>query len=145
MSGDKNSMTEESKPKHYKDLLVWQRSIKLAKLIYDLTNRFPAEEKFGLTSSIRRTVVYIPSNIARGQARHESRDFLHHLSYTDGYLAELETQLILSVELGFCAQADIETHLKEIDELQRMIGSIARKVAFNSALATKHSPLPGEE
>jgi four helix bundle protein len=144
-SGEKNAVTEESKPKHYKDLIVWQRSIQLAKQIYLLTHRFPHDEKIGLTSFMRRTVVSIPSSIAKGQARHDTRDFLHHLSFADGSLAELETQLILGVELGFCSQPDIEALLKEIDELQRMIGSIARKVAFNSPLATKHSPLPGEE
>src|SRR6267378_2470297 len=87
MSGE--NISESTKAKHYKELLVWQRSMLLAKLAYQLTHRFPADERFGLTSLIRRTAVSIPSSIAKGQARHETRDFLQQLSYADGYLAEI--------------------------------------------------------
>ena len=134
---------ESAKVKHYKELLVWQRSMLLAKLAYQLTLRFPAEEKFGLVSMICRTAVSIPSSIAKGQARHETRDFLQQLSYADGYLAELETQLLLSVELGFCSESDVQAPLKEIDELQRMLTAICRKLG--TPLATPHSPLPQGE
>ncbi len=144
MSGE--HISENVKARHYKELLVWQRSMQLAKIAYQLTHRFPADERFGLTSFIRRTAVSIPSSIAKGQARHETRDFLQQLSYTDGYLAELETQLLLSMELGFCEKADLELPLKEIDELQRMLGAITRKLWSSPALTTRNSPLPpGEE
>jgi four helix bundle protein len=143
MSGE--NIPEGAKAKHYKELLVWQRSMGLAKLAYRLVDRFPADEKFGLTAMIRRSVVLIPSSIAKGQARHETRDFLTQLSYADGYLAELETQLLLSVDLGFCKEADVEALLKEIDELQRMLTAIARKLGSNSPLATSHSPLPPDK
>ena len=143
MSGE--NIPESAKAKHYKELLVWQRSMALAKLAYQLVDRFPADEKFGLTSMIRRSAVLIPSSIAKGQARHETRDFLTQLSYADGYLAELETQLLLSVDLGFCKEADVEALLKEIDELQRMLGAIVRKLGSNSPLATSHSPLPPDK
>jgi len=143
MSGE--NITEITKAKHYKELLVWQRSMLLAKLAYQLTQRFPADERFGLTSLIRRTAVSVPSSIAKGQARHETRDFLQQLSYADGYLAELETQLLLSVELGFCPESDVQAPLKEIDELQRMLTAICRKLVSGSPLATRHSPLPQGE
>jgi four helix bundle protein len=143
MSGD--NIPESAKAKHYKELLVWQRSMLLAKLAYQLTQRFPPDERFGLTSLIRRTAVSVPSSIAKGQARHETRDFLQHLSYADGYLAELETQLLLSLDLGFCEKQDLEHPLKEIDELQRMIGAIVRKLWSGSPLTTRHSPLPSVE
>jgi len=143
MSGE--NITESTKAKHYKELLVWQRSMLLAKLAYQLTQRFPADERFGLTSLIRRTAVSVPSSIAKGQARHETRDFLQQLSYADGYLAELETQLLLSVDLGFCEGSDIEAPLKDIDELQRMLSAITRKLTPNSPLTTRHSPLPPGE
>jgi four helix bundle protein len=139
MSGE--NIPESTKAKHYKELLVWQRSMALARLAHQLVDRFPADEKFGLTAMIRRSAVLIPSSIAKGQARHETRDFLTQLSYADGYLAELETQLLLSVDLGFCEEADVEALLKEIDELQRMLGAITRKLGSNSPLATSHSPL----
>jgi four helix bundle protein len=139
------NIPESAKAKHYKELIVWQRSMSLAKLAYQLTDRFPPDEKFGLTSLIRRTAVSIPSSIAKGQARHETRDFLQQLSYADGYLAELETQLLLSIELGFSTASGIEESLKEIDELQRMLHAIVRKLASGSPLATRHSPLPPGE
>jgi four helix bundle protein len=143
MSGE--TIPESAKAKHYKELLVWQRSMALAKLAHELVDRFPADEKFGLTAMIRRSAVLIPSSIAKGQARHETRDFLMQLSYADGYLAELETQLLLSVDLGFCKHSDVESVLKEIDELQRMLSAIARKLGSNSPLATSHSPLPPDK
>jgi carbamoyl-phosphate synthase large subunit len=95
---------------------------------------------------MRRTAVTIPTSIAKGQARYETRDFLQQLSYADGSLAELETQLLLSVELQLCVAAQVEELLKEVDELQRMLHAIARKLRSNSPLATHHSPLSsGEE
>jgi four helix bundle protein len=143
MSGE--NIHESAKAKHYKELLVWQRSMSLAKLAHQLVDRFPADEKFGLTSMIRRSAVLIPSSIAKGQARHETRDFLTQLSFADGYLAELETQLLLSVDLGFCKDSDVEALLKEIDELQRMLNAITRKLASSSPLATSHSSLLPKE
>jgi len=143
MSGE--NISESAKAKHYKELLVWQRSMALAKFAYQLVERFPADERFGLTAMIRRSAVSIPSSIAKGQARHETRDFLTQLSYADGYLAELETQLLLSVDLGFCKNADVEALLKEIDELQRMLSAITRKLGSNSPLATSHSSLPPDK
>ncbi len=139
MSGE--NIPESSKAKHYKELLVWQCSMALAKLAHQLVDRFPADEKFGLTAMIRRSAVLVPSSIAKGQARHETRDFLHQLSFADGYLAELETQLLLSMDLGFCKEADVEALLKEIDELQRMLSAITRKLGATSPLATSHSSL----
>src|SRR5260370_2791606 len=140
MSGE--NITEITKAKHYKELLVWQRSMLQAMLAYQATQRFPAGERCGLTSLIRRTVVSVPSSIAKGQGRHETRDFLQQLSYADGYLAELETQLLLSVEFGFCPEPYVHAPLKEIYELQRMLTAICRKLGSGSPLATRHSPLP---
>jgi carbamoyl-phosphate synthase large subunit len=144
MSGE--NTPDLAKPRHYRDLLIWQRSMLLAKLVYQLTAHFTPDERFGLVSSMRRTAVTIPTSIAKGQARYETRDFLQQLSYADGSLAELETQLLLSVELQLCVAAQVEELLKEVDELQRMLHAIARKLRSNSPLATHHSPLSsGEE
>jgi four helix bundle protein len=134
-------MTEQSKPKHYKELLVWQKVMNLAKLVYKLTVSFPADERFGIVSQLRRAAVSIPSNIAEGQARRGTKEFLQFLSIAEGSLAELETQLLLSVELQFCQKAQTEPALKEIDELQKMIGALKRKLSSYSPLATRHSPL----
>jgi carbamoyl-phosphate synthase large subunit len=68
-------MPERQKPKHYKERLIWQKGMALAKATYGLTARFPAEEKYGLASQMRRAAVSVPSNIAEGQARHGTREF----------------------------------------------------------------------
>ena len=141
-SGEKKKMTnEQPKPKHYKDLLVWQKGMNLAKLVYKLTMRFPSEERYGLTSQMRRAAVSVPSNIAEGQARRSTNEFMQFLSVAEGSLAELDTQLSLSVELVFATHSDVEASLKEIDELQKMLVALKRKLSSYSPLATRHSPL----
>ncbi len=136
-----SKMQENTKPKHYKELLVWQKGMALAKLVYRLTVRFPREEKFGLTSQIRRAAVSVPSNIAERQARQSTKEFLQFLSHAEGSLAELETQILLSVELGFVWQEDVKEILAKIDELQKMLVGLKRKLEEVSPLATRHSPL----
>src|SRR6266496_3788583 len=90
-----------TKTRSYKDLVVWQKGIELAKLAYRLTQSFPPEEKFGLTAQMRRAAISIPSNIAEGQAGHTTGEFVQFISHAEGSVAELDTQLILSVELKF--------------------------------------------
>jgi len=82
----------ESKIRDYKNLLVWQKGITLAKEVYKLTSTFPSEEKFGLISQMRRAAVSVPSNIAEGQARNTRGEFIQFLSHAEGSLAELDTQ-----------------------------------------------------
>ena len=97
-----------TKPQNYKDLIVWQKGIQVAKLVYELTRRFPSEEKFGLVSQMRRAAVSIPSNIAEGQARNTTGEYIQFLSHSEGSAAELDTQLRLSVELGYSDGIDVE-------------------------------------
>src|SRR3954470_12943304 len=92
----------QKKAQNYKDLVVWQKGISLAKAIYRLTSKFPSQEKFGLVSQMRRACVSIPSNIAEGQARHTTGEFIQFISHAEGSVAELNTQLILAGELTFC-------------------------------------------
>ena len=124
------------KAKHYKELLVWQKGMSLAKGVYGLTARFPTDERFGLVSQMRRAAVSVPSNIAEGQARHGTREFLQFLSHASGSLAELETQLLLSVDMKYCAQNDAESIAGLINELQKMIAALRR--TLDSSLATSH-------
>jgi four helix bundle protein len=132
----------KGKAKSYKDLLIWQKGMTLAKFVYQLSARFPVDERYGLISQIRRAAVSVPSNIADGQARHTTKEFLQFLSHAEGSLAEVETQLLLSVDLRFANAEGIAPGLKDIDELQKMIVSLKRKLEVDSPLATRHSPLP---
>jgi four helix bundle protein len=120
--------SDESKAKGYKDLLVWQKGMALVKQIYKLTGIFPSEEKFGLISQMRRAAVSIPSNIAEGQARHRTGEFIQFISNAEGSVAELETQLILAVDLSFCAEAQARQSSELLDELRRMLNALRRKL-----------------
>jgi four helix bundle protein len=113
----------------YKDLVVWQKGIELAKLTYQLTKNFPSEEKFGLVAQMRRAAVSIPSNIAEGQARHTTGEFIQFISHAEGSVAELDTQLILSIELKFCRDVATEAAFELIGELRRMLNVLRRKLA----------------
>lgn len=98
----------------HKKLEVWQESILLVKLIYNMTKKFPREELYGLTSQMRRSAVSIPSNIAEGAARNSKREFLYYLIVARGSLSELETQLIISKELGYEQDNNIYDQLEKV-------------------------------
>ena len=87
--------------KSHKDLTVYKSSIDLVVSVYNLTNNFPIEEKFGLTSQLRRASVSIPSNIAEGAARSSKKEFIKYLYISLGSLAEVETQLEIAGRLRF--------------------------------------------
>src|SRR5437016_2523638 len=107
----------------------------LVKEVYRLTRSFPPNERFGLVSQLRRAAVSVPSNIAEGQSRHTAGEFVQFLSHAEGSLAELETQVLIAVDLDFCRQEEANQALAQIEELQRMPNSLRQK------LATRHSPL----
>jgi len=129
-------MNGREKAKHYKDLLVWQKAMTLAKGVYALTATFPADERYGLVVQMRRAAISVPSNIAEGQARQGTREFLQFLSHASGSLAELETQLLLSVDMKYCAKADVEGMTGLLSELQKMIAALRR--SLEGSLATRH-------
>src|SRR5438105_15801399 len=116
----------------YKDLVVWQKGIALAKLVYQLTKNFPSEEKFGRVAQMRQAAVSIPSNIAEGQARHTTGEFIQFISHAEGSVAELATQLILSIELKFCSAQSAAQLSELMEHLRRMLNGLRRKLA-NSA------------
>lgn len=113
---------------NYKNLIVWQKSIVLVKQIYLLTQNFPSEEKFGLTSQMRRAVVSVPSNIAEGQARRTTGDYVRFVSIAEGSLAELETQLIISVELNFCQKNETKDCFDLTTEIRKMLNALRRSL-----------------
>ena len=102
----------------YKDLEVWKLARILVKNVYIITKDYPKSELFGITSQIRRAAVSVPANIAEGFARHGTRDYISFISVAIGSLAELETLLILSEDIGY---ADTQKQVEEITRLQKML------------------------
>ena len=103
----------------------------LAKLVYRLTVRFPREEKFGLTSQIRRAAVSVPSNIAEGQGRFTTGEFLHFLSIAHGSLREVETQVLIAQRLKYIdAQLTLE-FMNLAAEVGRLINGLANSLSPN--------------
>jgi four helix bundle protein len=96
---------------HFKDLVVWQKAMVLAKEVIACTHNFPKHETYGLGSQLRNAAVSIPSNISEGQQRYSSPDFRHFLCISRGSLGELETQLILAKELGYITPLQLERSL----------------------------------
>lgn len=112
------------KTKHFRDLLVWQRSMKLAQEVYNLTQNFPKSEMFGLTSQLRRSAVSVPSNIAEGQGRLSDKSFAVFLAQARSSLFEMETQIELAHTLGFIDNEKLDPLLKECAEIARMLNGL---------------------
>lgn len=112
----------------YKGLDVWKKSLAVVKDIYRITNSFPRSEIFGLTNQIRRAAVSIPSNIAEGHSRNSRNEFKQFLFISLGSAAELETQLIISHEVGFLTKDDLSLLTCKIDEVGKMIRGIIKKL-----------------
>jgi four helix bundle protein len=122
-------VAESSKARHYKELQIWQKAMSLAKSVHLLTDTFPAPERYGIVAQMRRASISIPSSIAEGQARQGTSDFLHFLSRASGSLAELETQLLLCVDLSFCEDSAAAQLIENVNEIQKMIAAIRRKLS----------------
>jgi four helix bundle protein len=112
----------------YRDLVVWQKGIELSKITYSLTRAFPSGEKFGLVSQMRRAALSIPSNIAEGQARRTTGEFIQFISHAEGSVAELSTQYHLAVELGFLSNETSAPARALLDDLRRMLNGLRRKL-----------------
>lgn len=108
----------------FKDLLAWQKSLTLAKKVYQVTGNFPTEGRFGLVNQMRRCAVSIPSNIAEGYGRGSDKELLRFLYVALGSSNELETQLILSLELSFMKEEDSRMLQGLNTEVNKMILSL---------------------
>ena len=107
---------------------MWKESRVLTKDIYILTNFLPQDEKFGLISQIRRCVISIASNIAEGAAKDSQKDFLRYLQISLGSSFELESHLILCVDLELISKTQMENHLENIERIQKRISSLIKYV-----------------
>lgn len=117
----------------YRDLKVWQEGMSLAKACYLLTRAFPREEQFGLVTQIRRAAGSIPANIAEGNGRETTGEYIQFLRYSQGSLKEFETHLILASEVGICAASAVEPMLAQTDQLGRMLRSLLRSLQARKA------------
>lgn len=116
------------KTKHYQDLLVWQKSIDLAELIYTPTKTLPKEEQYGLISQMRRCAISIASNIAEGQSRNSPAQFLQFLNISKGSVSELETQLIISLRLKYLSEIDYKQIVALLSEIGKMLNGFINAV-----------------
>lgn len=120
-----NNSTEMNK---YKNLQIWKRSVKFATDVYQVTKNFPDEEKFGLIFQIRKCAISIPSNIAEGAGRGSNKDFKRFVNIAYGSSCELETQLLIAVNLKFITTDVYKTLENEIIEIQKMMFSFSKQL-----------------
>lgn len=113
---------------NYQELVVWQKAIQLVTDIYKLTKIFPKEEAYGLVSQLHRAAVSIPSNIAEGRDRNSDKEFSNFLCIARGSLAELETQIIISENLGYIKQEQKIYILNKCYEIGKMINGLLKKI-----------------
>ena len=116
--------------KNYKELTVWQKAYYLCLDIYKITKRFPMEEKYGLTSQVRRAAVSVPSNIAEGYGRQHTSEYVRFLQIARGSLNELITQLEIARSLDYLQ--DIGDTIRECDEIGRMLNTLIKKLSNSS-------------
>ena len=114
--------------KNYRDLIAWQKAMDLVVAVYDATQRFPSDERFGLTGQLRRAVVSVPSNIAEGQGRASTLEFLRFLSIARGSLCEAETQILIAVRLSFLSSEEGDALLRTTDEVGRVLRRLSKSL-----------------
>ncbi|CAI2769306.1 four helix bundle protein [Flavobacterium collinsii] len=112
----------------FRDLLIWQKSMNLVTEIYQITNSFPKEEIYGLSSQIRRSSVSIPSNIAEGYGRDGNNDYLKFLNIAMSSLFEMQTQLEISFNLKYLSENRFNKINGESREIERMLSAFIRKI-----------------
>ncbi|RDY61207.1 four helix bundle protein [Flagellimonas nanhaiensis] len=119
------------------DLKIWQKSIELTKAIYLLVSELPKDEQYGLISQMKRCSISIPSNIAEGAGRNSQKEFKHFLSIANGSTYELQTQLILSMELNLIKKERVQTLIELCVEIQKMNYSL-QKSLMKTELTTQY-------
>jgi four helix bundle protein len=112
----------------HENLEVWKKSLDLVIEIYECTKHFPPEEKFGLTSQIRRAAVSIPANIAEGAARQSDKEFCNFLSIAQGSASELETELLIACRLNYISIEKYKAIYDELNKIARMLVGLSQKI-----------------
>jgi four helix bundle protein len=123
----------------FRDLVVWQKAIDLVTEIYRVTQQFPKEEMFGLISQLRRAAVSVPSNIAEGQGRLTEKEFRQFLGNARGSLSEVDTQIIISKNLGYLDESDFKKLSTMIAEVGRVLNGL-----ISSVISEKRTKKPSD-
>jgi len=125
---------------HFRDLDVWQVAMTLTRSVYELTAAFPREERYGLASQLQRAAVSVPSNIAEGNARHSRREYARFLSIASGSVAEVQTQLLLTEELGLNDNDSVKPVLELAERVSKMLYRLQQSLG---SFANDGSRVPG--
>ncbi|MCC1483660.1 four helix bundle protein [Winogradskyella immobilis] len=114
--------------KSYRDLIVWQKSVRLVTIVYEIVSKFPEEERFGLISQIKRSAVSVPSNIAEGYGRNYTKDYSRFLQISRGSLYEMQTQFEIALNLKFIKKEDLKEIINLSIEVEKMLNSLIKKL-----------------
>jgi len=112
----------------HENLDVWKRGVDFVVEVYKATEGFPKEERFGLTSQLRRAAVSVPANIAEGAARKSSREFAHFLSNAQGSASEVETELLIAYRLGYLSEKQFASLRASHDLIGKMLSGLTRQI-----------------
>ncbi len=112
----------------YKELLVWQKAMDLVVAIYRVTQSFPRTETYGLSNQMQRAAVSVPSNVAEGHGLKQTQAYIRHIAIASGSLAELETQLEISVRLGYISSQEATEVIEQTHEVGRMLTGLRRSL-----------------
>ena len=118
--------------KPHQNLQAWKKSFSLVKKLYLITANFPKEERFGLTSQIRRAAVSVPVNIAEGAGRKSRKEFIHFLSIAMGSLSELDTLILLSNDLGYISSSECKDLIFELNFIGKLIYGLMKSIGYKS-------------
>lgn len=113
---------------NFRELVAWQKARLLVKSVYVLTFQFTSDEKYGMSSLLRRAVVSIASNIAEGAGRMSGQDFARFIDIANGSAFEVECQLILCGDLGLISGGEVDKHVEKVKEVQRLLFGLKRKL-----------------
>ena len=120
----------------YRDLDVWKKAMDLEALCYQTSSCFPRQEAYGLSSQLQRSAVSVPANIAEGQGRSSTKEFINHLSIAYGSLMELETHIQIANRLGYIGEDSLEALLERTSEIGRMLNGLMQ--VLNDKLIADH-------
>ena len=112
----------------HKNLIVWKEGVEFVKLIYNITSKFPKEELFGMTSQLRRASVSVPVNIAEGAARNSKKEMRQFLYIADGSLSEIDTLLVISLELGFISKNEYDICTTKMDKINALLKGLIKSI-----------------